>query len=219
MIHVTQNPRPKSPAPKQVATFMTALTAAGVLLWVMAAVEAAAQASGDSNAVRSLWAMPRWSPYAAGIGIGVLSWLVFLLSDNTLGASGAYAKSAGLIEEKLRGPQVAQRAYYQDNPPQIDWGWMLLAGIVLGAFLSAQLSGDFRISMVPEFWRQQMGSGILVRWPTALAGGVLLGVGSRWADGCTSGHGISGTLQMVVSSWVAVICFFIGGVVIALLIV
>jgi uncharacterized membrane protein YedE/YeeE len=53
----------------------------------------------------------------------------------------------------------------------------------------------------------------------ALVGGVFLGIGSRWADGCTSGHGISGTLQMVVSSWIAVICFFIGGVVTALLIV
>jgi hypothetical protein len=45
-----------------------------------------------------------------------------------------------------------------------------------------------------------------------------MGVGARWAGGCTSGHGISGTLQLAVSSWVAVVCFFIGGVGTAMLI-
>ena len=32
------------------------------------------------------------------------------------------------------------------------------------------------------------------------------------ADGCTSGHGISGTLQLAVSSWISAICFFMGGI-------
>ena len=41
--------------------------------------------------------------------------------------------------------------------------------------------------------------------------------GARLAGGCTSGHGISGTLQLAVSSWIAVICFFVGGIVTALL--
>ena len=147
----------------------------------------------------------------------MLSWLVFLLSDNTLGASGAYAKSAGMIEKLFRGRKVAQRAYYQENPPEISWGWMLLAGLVIGSFFSAWLSGDFRIAMVPRVWEQHIGSGAFLRWLTALGGGMLLGIGSRWAEGCTSGHGISGTLQLVVSSWVAVICFFIGGVTTALI--
>ena len=54
-------------------------------------------------------------------------------------------------------------------------------------------------------------------WVVALAGGFLMGFGSRWAGGCTSGHGISGTLQMAVSSWLAAICFFVGGVAAAML--
>ena len=37
--------------------------------------------------------------------------------------------------------------------------------------------------------------------------------GSRLAGGCTSGHGISGTMQLSVGSWIAVICFFAGGIV------
>lgn len=64
----------------------------------------------------SIFEMKRWSPYAAGFGIGVLSWLVFLLSDNTLGASNAYARTAGMIERLVRGREVEQRAYYKENP-------------------------------------------------------------------------------------------------------
>ncbi len=49
------------------------------------------------------------------------------------------------------------------------------------------------------------------RWLVALAGGLLMGFGARWAGGCTSGHGISGTMQLAVSGWVAAIGFFVGG--------
>jgi uncharacterized membrane protein YedE/YeeE len=52
----------------------------------------------------------------------------------------------------------------------------------------------------------------------SLIGGILMGVGARWADGCTSGHRISGTLQLSLSSWTAVICFFAAGIIVAELI-
>jgi uncharacterized membrane protein YedE/YeeE len=123
-----------------------------------------------------------------------------------------------MIERFFKGRQVEERAYYRENPPEIGWGWMLLAGVVVGSFLSAWISGDFRSVMVPELWERRIGSSAFLRWLTAFSGGILLGIGSRWADGCTSGHGISGTLQLVVSSWVAAICFFIGGVLTALII-
>ncbi len=191
---------------------------AALMLLTLAAAVGAAAAEGPPIPAGdpTIWQMKRWSPYAAGIGIGVLSWLVFLLSDNTLGASGSYAKTAGMLEKFLRGRKVEERAYYRENPPEIGWGWMLLAGLVIGAFLSAYLSGDFRLGMIPPMWKDRIGTDVPLRWLTAFGGGILLGIGSRWADGCTSGHGISGTLQLVVSSWVAVICFFIGGVMTAL---
>jgi uncharacterized membrane protein YedE/YeeE len=194
-----------------------AAAALAVLAAIGAGTATAAEGGPEAAGVLSIWQMKRWSPYAAGIGIGVLSWLVFLLSDNTLGASGSYAKTAGMIEKLLRGPKVEGRAYYRENPPEIGWGWMLLAGLVVGAFLSAYWSGDFRLGMVPPMWEDRIGGGAFHRWLTAFGGGILLGIGSRWADGCTSGHGISGTLQLVVSSWVAVICFFVGGVLTALI--
>jgi uncharacterized membrane protein YedE/YeeE len=56
-----------------------------------------------------------------------------------------------------------------------------------------------------------------LRLLTALIGGIFLGFGARWAGGCTSGHGISGTLQLAVSGWLAVCAFFAGGAAVAFL--
>ncbi len=39
--------------------------------------------------------------------------------------------------------------------------------------------------------------------------------GARLAGGCTSGHGISGALQLSVASWLSLACFLIGGVITA----
>jgi uncharacterized protein len=49
----------------------------------------------------------------------------------------------------------------------------------------------------------------------ALIGGIFLGFGARWADGCTSGHGISGALQLAVSSWISALAFFVSGILVA----
>jgi len=207
-----------SNAMSRVATAGTlAFVALLVLIWC---VDAAGKDAGvTSSAIEpSVWSMKRWSPYAAGIGIGILSWFTFLLSDNTLGASGSYATTAGMLERILRGSKVKEKTYYREHPPEIGWGWMLLVGIVVGAFMSAKLSGDFHIEIVPSLWERTIGEGVLLRVAVAFTGGLLLGIGSRWADGCTSGHGISGTLQLVASSWLAAICFFVGGVGTALII-
>ncbi len=161
--------------------------------------------------------MPQWSPYVAGAGIGLLSCLTFLLSDKPLGCSTAFARSSGMIEKLLRGRQVADKPYYQQVEPVVDWQWMLVVGVVLGAFLSAMLSGQFELVLVPSRWATAFGTGSLVRLVTAFVGGVFLGFGARWAGGCTSGHGISGTLQLALSSWLAVVCFFVGGVAAAML--
>lgn len=160
----------------------------------------------------------RWSPYVVGIGIGVLSWFTFLISSNALGCSTSFARSAGMIEQLLRGKKVRQKPYYQEIEPIVDWQWMLVAGMVLGALISSHLSGDFQWQWIPPRWEAVFGTNRFIRIAVALLGGILLGFGSRWADGCTSGHGISGTMQLAISSWISAICFFIGGVLAALFI-
>ena len=155
---------------------------------------------------------PRWSPYAVGAGIGVLSWVTFLLSSHPLGVSTAFAKTAGMLEKAVRGPKVEQKAYYRQTPPHIDWEWMLVIGLFFGALAAAWLGDTVAWKWVPEMWATAIGPARLPRLLTAVAGGICLGFGARWGCGCTSGHGISGTLQLVVSSWISAVCFFIGGV-------
>jgi uncharacterized membrane protein YedE/YeeE len=105
--------------------------------------------------------------------------------------------------------------YYQKFTPKVDWQWMLIIGVVIGAFFSAYLSGTFTVLIVPPLFAASFGTDPIIRSAVALLGGILMGIGARWAGGCTSGHGISGTLQLSVASWVAAICFFAGGILIA----
>jgi len=157
----------------------------------------------------------RWSPYIVGVGIGILSWLSFLISRKPIACSTTFAKASGMIEKLFRGKKVDLKPYYQKVKLVVDWQWMLVVGIVIGSLISAWLSGDFHWQWVPSVWAAAFGSDPSLRVIVALVGGVCIGFGARWADGCTSGHGISGTLQLAVSSWISAICFFIGGILMA----
>jgi uncharacterized protein len=165
----------------------------------------------DMNWLRAV----EWSPYVVGAGIGVLSWFTWLISNEHIGCSTSFSRSAGMIEKVFRGKKVENKLYYQEVKPEVDWQWMLVIGIIIGALISSLLSGDFHWQWVPSVWSSSFGSNTLLRLAVALAGGVLLGFGARWADGCTSGHGISGTMQLAISSWISAICFFIGGILMA----
>ena len=157
-----------------------------------------------------------WSPYVVGIGIGLLSWLSFLVSGNPIATSTTFAQTGGMIERLAIGSKADERPYYKKIKLKLNWQMMLVVGIVIGAFLSAILSGDFNTdSWVPSLWASAFGDGALLRLVVAIVGGIILGFGARFADGCTSGHGISGTLQLAVSSWVSAIFFFIGGILMA----
>jgi len=156
-----------------------------------------------------------WSPYVAGAGIGILSWFTWLISNECLGTSTTYARIAGLIEKAFRGKKVEEKLYYQEVKPKIDWQVMLVVGIIIGALISSLISGDFTWRWTESVWSDRFGTGIALRLVVAFIGGILLGLGSRWADGCTSGHGISGTMQLAVSSWISAIFFFIGGIMVA----
>jgi uncharacterized membrane protein YedE/YeeE len=184
-----------------------------------------AAAEGEKAAIKSaigferdganLLARKRWSPYAVGFAIGVLSWIAFLLMGKGLGASSSFAKTGGMIEKAIGGEKSVQKAYYRKVPPVINSGWMLVAGIIGGSFLSATLSGDFHFTAIPPLWRTLFGDNVPIRIFVAFVGGMILIIGARWAGGCTSGHGITGGLQLAVSSWMALIAFFVGGVITA----
>jgi len=155
-----------------------------------------------------------WSPYVVGAAIGVLSWFAFATADKPLGITTDFENTAALIEKAAIPNFEKTNEYYeakakQGRSPKIDWEWMLVLGVFVGALLSATLSGDRTTEAVPGMWHNRFGGGVAKRLAAAFLGGGLMMFGARLAQGCTSGHGISGALQLAVSSWVFVVAMFV----------
>src|SRR5215475_4981116 len=152
-----------------------------------------------------------WSPYAAGIVIGLLQIPAFLLIETALGTSTAYVTVVRTVASWIDPSMhvaVSSRNW---------WQVALLVGIAIGAFLSMRLSGAARHPISP-IWQSALGSPSPARrYVVAFVGGFLLLIGARIADGCTSGHGLSGVAQLAVGSTVAVAAMFAGGIATAML--
>ena len=163
-----------------------------------------------------------WSPYLVGAGIGILSWFVFATAHKPLGITTAFENSAAL-SEKAVAPHVEQTNPFfekkarEGKSPKIDWEWMLVLGVFLGAWVSSRLSGDKATGALPKLWEARFGPGKPLRYAAAFFGGALMMFGARMAQGCTSGHGISGALQFAVSSWIFVPILFLTGIAVAFL--
>jgi uncharacterized membrane protein YedE/YeeE len=156
-----------------------------------------------------------WPPYLAGGLIGVLVVFTLYFSQQAVGASSAYAKVAGVIGKTVAPRHIGRLPYFDAKTTRIDWEVFFVTGAVLGAFLAAYTGGEITGRWLPPMWVEHFGDGVWLRLLVAFAGGVIMAFGARLAGGCTSGHGISGALQLCVGSWVALICFFIGGVITA----
>lgn len=163
---------------------------------------------------------PHWSPYIVGIGIGVLSWCTFYFMEKALGTSTSFVGAAGSGVCAIAPDHVANNAYYLKEygakaggfKPIFDWQMALDFALVAGAFLAAWLGGTFRKERVPTVWAERFGPSVGKRYAAAFVGGFILIFGARMAGGCTSGHGISGGLQLAVSSWTFFISMFISGI-------
>lgn len=159
--------------------------------------------------------MARWSPYAAGAGIGVLSWATFYFMDKALGASTSMVNAASAITGAIAPEHAKANAYMAAHivgKPAFDWQMALVLMMAVGAFLAARLAGSKRVERVPTVWASRFGTSRAVRYAGAFIGGAALLFGARMAGGCTSGHAVSGGLQMAVSSWVFTIAMFAAGI-------
>lgn len=164
---------------------------------------------------------PRWNPYLVGLMLGMLSWAVFAIVDKPLGVSTSVSAASGAVCE-LFGYDITSNAYWAKVVPKWDYGMLFLVGTVGGAMVSALISRSWRVEAVPPLWRQRFGATGLGstagRFAGAFVGGALLMYGARMADGCTSGHGISGSLQLAVSSWTFFLTMFASGLLTAFVI-
>lgn len=160
-----------------------------------------------------------WSPYVAGVVIGLLQIPAFVLIDTALGASSSYVTIGGLVASWV-DPAILKIDYVARHVAPTGKNWWqvaLVIGIVIGAFVSMKLSGAQRQPISP-IWARALGSDSPSRrYAVAFIAGFLMLFGARLADGCTSGHGLSGTAQLAVGSIVAVVAMFAGGIATAML--
>ncbi len=162
---------------------------------------------------------PAWSPYAAGIVIGLLQVPAFVLMGTALGTSSSYVTVSASVAS-LVDPGVSAIDYAAKHLSGAKNWWQvaLVVGIALGALLSSRLSGTFRGGRISPVWKRALGTASPAsRFAVAFCGGFTMLAGARLADGCTSGHGLSGMAQLAVSSFVVVAAMFAGGIATAFL--
>ena len=162
-----------------------------------------------------------WSPYLAGALVGLLAvvsvWAttVMMGKTNYLGASTTFVRAAGLLERAVAPERVAANEYFTTSKVKVDWQFMLVSGIFLGALISSVTDRSFKWESVPPVWAKRFGNSPIIRAVGAVLGGMVAMVGARMADGCPSGHGLSGMMQFSVSSLAALCLFFGVGIAVA----
>ena len=157
-----------------------------------------------------------WGPYLAGIGIGVLSWIVFVVVNTPIGITTAISQVAGGVSSLVVGADVvAANKYWAKNAFALDYGTLFLVGTLLGGLASALAAGTWRLETVPRIWAERFGPSAAKRYAVAFIGGIIAMYGARLANGCTSGNGISGGLQLALSGWVFLAIMFTTGTITA----
>lgn len=143
-----------------------------------------------------------WTWWQGGIGLGLVSVFAFVTYKG-LGASTSYPRAVALLLNPIFPNFVANNAYFQKVPPVIDWQMMLIFGAIIGGFLASRIMGiSFRNEPKPTTQR---------KWQLFI-GGFLILFGARLADGCTSGHVITGFTQLSVGSMIFGAMVFLFGI-------
>ena len=160
-----------------------------------------------------------WSPYVAGVLLGVTGVLAVWLSDSLLGASGAFENLAGLLGKAI-APKMFDILYFNFiMPPGITWGVVLLVGIFFGGMFGALSSGTFKLRFNDDIqWKKIFGPQSWKRWGIAFGGAIVLEYGAGIAGGCTSGLAISGGMLLAPAAFLFIAAMFASGILTALVV-
>ena len=164
-----------------------------------------------------------WPWYVAGPLIGLTVPLLLLLGNKTFGISSS-------LRHICAACFPANIPFFSYNWKKEIWNLFFAAGILAGAFIAWYVLGhqpgsissalmaelnQYGIkeqkSLVPTevfSWEQLI---TLRGFLMMIGGGFLIGFGTRYAGGCTSGHSIMGLSNLQWPSLVATICFMAGG--------
>ncbi|MFH0960193.1 MAG: YeeE/YedE thiosulfate transporter family protein [Pseudomonadota bacterium] len=150
-----------------------------------------------------------WNPFIAGIALGLVLLLTFFIMGNGLGASGAVARTAAAISHAVDPQAVEQNQYFRNfyKPGAsgifVDWIVFEVIGAFFGGLVAVLTARRFKLSV-------GKGKSFPVSLSLVLAffGGILGGIGTRFAIGCTSGQALSGGATMALGSWVFMMTVF-----------
>lgn len=167
----------------------------------------------DASSRRSLSAFLRdetWSPYAAGVLLGLVVAFSEIVCGRPIAASGAFDKLAAYL-----GVWIFPTSQYYGHvmSPGITWQVWLIVGVVLGSFASSKLSGGARLRWLPDTqWEARFGAGRARRLAIAFTGAALTQIGAGIAGGCTSGLAISGGAVLAPAAFLFMAGMFAGGI-------
>lgn len=169
-----------------------------------------------------------WPWYVAGPLVGLTVPILLLLGNKHFGISANLRHACAICLPK-------NITFFQYDWKKEKWNLFFVLGILIGSFLTYSfLSNPNPIQIHPDLKAELMSYGIkdisgmlpesIFSWNELFTikgfliialGGFLIGFGSRYAGGCTSGHAISGLSNLQLPSLIATCCFFIGGLLMA----
>ncbi len=167
-----------------------------------------------------------WAWYVSG---PIIALVMFLL----LWAGGNFGVSSTLRTMCSMGGAGSKVAFFNFDWKSQIWNIVFVLGAIIGGFIASTLLKNpepLALSSATVEDLQQIGIGFdgaiaplsIFSWESffsikgfliLVVGGFLVGFGTRWAGGCTSGHAISGLSNLQIPSLIAVIGFFIGGLI------
>ncbi len=155
---------------------------------------------------------PFWNPYVAGVLLGGVLLMSYLVMGYGLGASSAPTRVAIGAAHLVAPAAVEANGYfapYYAGGASILQDWMVfeVLGAILGGIYGAYSGGRMRPAFVDKGPRISTGG----RFGLALTGGMIMGFGARLARGCTSGQALTGGSVLAVGSWLFMFAVFAGG--------
>lgn len=160
---------------------------------------------------------PFWSPLVAGVALGLVLLLTFVLTGHGLGATGASTRMTAWLGLAVAPVATQANSYLgpmvEGGNPLASWiSWQVI-GVAIGALAAAFLGGRFRVQLDGA-----RSVGAPRRLVAALGGGLLAGFGARVAAGCTSGLGLSGAATLAIAAFVFLGLFFATGLIVSRLV-
>lgn len=163
---------------------------------------------------------PAWSPYAAGVLLGLTGIASVWGAKHLLGASGAVSTLTSTLLNGAAPGLTEGNMYYQFiMPPGLGWEVFLLLGIFFGGMIGAISSRTWRLRWNDDpTWKKVIGPQPWKRLLIGFIGAMILQYGAGIAGGCTSGLAISGGMLLAPSAFLFMAGMFASGILVALIV-